>query len=253
MLSAIVIAKNEQDQLTRCLSSLKFADEIIVIDNNSTDRTAKIAKDLKAKVIKFSLQGDYSRIRNFALQQASYPWVLFVDADEVVSCELSEEIKTELSKSAFSGYFLPRLDFLWGQPLLHGDTGNIKLLRLAKKDAGFWRGKVHETWQITGPTGQLSHPLQHYPHPSLYEFLTSLNQYSDIRASELFEKQTSANIIKVVLYPVGKFINLWLLKRGFLDGTAGFVHAMSMAFYSYLVQAKLYFLHHPIRIHEIGK
>jgi glycosyltransferase involved in cell wall biosynthesis len=242
MLTAVVIAKNEAKNISVCIPTLSFANEVLVIDNGSTDQTAQIASKLGAKVIKFSSQDDFSRIRNFALKQANYDWILFLDADEIVTPDLADEIRNALT-SDFSGFMLQRIDYMWNQQLHFGDTGNVYLLRLARKSQGLWCGAVHETWTVSGKIGKLSQPLFHYPHPSMYEFLDSIDHYSTIRAQELFTQHFSANLLKVVSYPFGKFFQLWLLKLGFLDGTAGFIHAMTMSFYSFLVQAKLYFLY----------
>jgi hypothetical protein len=106
--------------------------------------------------------------------------------------------------------------------------------------AGFWHGRVHETWDITGVTGRLEKPLPHYPHQTLYAFLRSINCYSDLRAAELNHHKTRSGLLAILFYPLGKFVNLWLFKAGILDGMPGLVHALVMSFYSFLVRGKLY-------------
>src|SRR3989344_3937576 len=159
MLTAVVIAKNEAADLAVCLSSLKFCDEILVIDDLSTDQTARVAKKFHARVIKHPLADDFAQQRNFGLKHSRHPWVLFVDADEEVNPHLAAEIKAAVSQKQFQGFYLPRVDAMWGQILKHGDAGTVKLLRLGQKNIGAWQGQVHETWQIKGPTAVLNHPL----------------------------------------------------------------------------------------------
>ena len=241
MLTGVVLTRNEQENLGKCLNSLKFCDAILIIDDNSTDDTVKIAQEAGAKVITHALNADFAAQRNFALSQVSSDWVLFVDADEVVSSDLASEIKRRILKGdSFSGFSVHRVDFLWGKQFKHGDVGNIKLLRLARRQAGEWQGKVHETWQVKGPTSELKNPLYHYPHANLTAFLQRINLYSTIRASELKSQNHKTSIFEIIFYPIGKFLKLWIWDLGFADGTTGFIHAMTMAFYSFLVRGKLW-------------
>jgi glycosyltransferase involved in cell wall biosynthesis len=242
MLTGVVIARNEEKNLPLCLPLLKFCSQVLVVDNNSTDNTVTTAQKLKVKVIRCHITGDYAAVRNFALDKVTTKWVLFVDADELVTPQLSAEITEVIKSPEYVGYFIPRKDFMWGSQLHHGDTGKIRLLRLARRDAGKWQGKVHETWQVEHSTGSLKNPLLHYPHPTLKEFLTSINHYSSLRAREIYNAGDSINPAGIFLYPAGKFLYLWLVRLGFLDGTAGFVHAMLMSFYSFLVRGKVYLL-----------
>lgn len=242
MLTGIVLTHNEEKNITRCLESLKFCDQILVVDDNSTDKTVHIAKKLGATVVNHPLDGNFAAQRNRALSQAKTPWVLFVDADEVVSVKLGEEITSAVKKIEYKGFLIPRTDYMWGKKLSHGDVGGIKLLRLARRGAGDWHGAVHEQWQIEGNVSILRHTLNHYPHPTMVEFLQEINSYSSIRAQELHDAGQRANLFQIIFYPVGKFLDLWILKLGLADGTAGFVHAMTMAFYSFLVRGKLWLL-----------
>lgn len=241
MLTAVVLTHNEQESIARCLTSLKFCDSILVIDDNSTDDTVPIANKYHAEVLSRPLLADFSAQRNFALSRIKTGWVLFVDADEVVSPQLSSEIRQATTAAKPSNaYTLPRLDIMWGQPLKHGDVANVQLVRLAPAGAGSWSGQVHEKWQIKGSVGRLKNPLFHYPHPTLADFLHHLNTYSSLRSQELYHQGQKTNLSQVIFYPLAKFLHLYLLSLGLLDGTAGFIHAMAMAFYTFLVRAKLW-------------
>jgi glycosyltransferase involved in cell wall biosynthesis len=245
MISAIVLTKNEEKNIVDCLESLLWCDEILVIDDNSEDKTVQIIEKLKNKKIKVlshPLDGNFSKQRNFALQQAQYEWVLFIDADERVSLSLEYEILSLINSSLsdFSGYYLNRRDVLWRKELKFGETGSIKLLRLVKKEKGEWVGKVHESLRIRGKTGFLRNPLTHYPHQDITQFLKEINFYTDLRAKELFDKKTKVYWWIIIIYPLGKFILNYGIKRGFLDGLHGLVFAILMSLHSFLVRGKLW-------------
>lgn len=248
MLTAVVLAKNEAAKLPRCLASLKFCDRIVVIDDYSTDRTVSIAKKLGVEVLIHSLADDFSAQRNWAQDHIKSSWLLYVDADEQVSPQLAQSIHQAVaSPQGHLGYRLRRLDYLWGQKLAHGDVGTVRLLRLARRGAGEWQGRVHETWVVPGYTPDLSGDLIHSPHASLAEFLTELNMYSTLKALQFYESGRPASLLEITIGPCWRFFKFYILKLGFLDGTPGFVHAMSMAFYMFLVAGKLYLLNlmHP--------
>ncbi len=244
MISAIVLTKNEEHNIADCLKSLSFCDEIIVIDDNSTDQTVSISKKHRAKVFIHTLAGDFSQQRNFGLSNATGDWILFLDADERISKDLEKEIKkvTSTTDNSYTGYYLKRFDFLWGKLLSHGEIGSVKLLRLVKIREGHWKGNVHETLHVHGLTGQLKNPIFHYPHPSVTEFLEAINIYSTIRANELYKEKIKTNDLAIILYPLGKFLQNFILRLGFLDGTAGLVFAFIMSFHSFLVRGKLWLL-----------
>lgn len=244
ILTSVVLTRNEEKNIVGCLESIKWSNEIIVIDDNSEDRTVENAQKFGANVFKHSLDDDFSRQRNFGLSKAKGNWLLFVDADERVSDELKNEIIDLTTQSdrirQLNAYFIKRTDFMWGKELKHGETGNIKLLRLAKKGCGKWKGKVHEKWLVRGKVGQLKNPLYHYPHQSMTEFLKKISYYTDLRVKELCEKKVKAQWWSIILYPKAKFIVNYFIKRGFLDGISGLIHALMMSFHSFLVRGKLW-------------
>lgn len=243
-ITAIILAKNEEANLKRALEKLLWCDEIILVDDNSTDKTIRIAEDLGVKVYSRSLD-NFSSQRNFGLSKVSSEWAIFVDADELLSDALIFEISNIISnwvsgkEREYAGYKIPRIDVMWSRELRHGDSG-VKLLRLAKKDAGGWVGFVHERWNVDGNVGMLINPIIHYPHQSITEFLREINFYTTLRAKELYLKNVKTNIISIFMYPFGKFILNYFLKRGFLDGIPGLTHAIVMSFHSFLVRSKLW-------------
>lgn len=244
MISAAVLTKNEERNIVECLESLKWCDEIIVIDDYSEDNTIKIAQKIGAKVFKHSLNDDFSKLRNFGLEKAKGDWILFVDADERISEDLKDEISYLISfggrRKQLNGYFIKRTDFMWGKELKYGETGNIKLLRLAKKGKGMWEGMVHETWKVKGKIGQLKNPLMHYPHRSIDEFLKEINFYTSIKVKELYGQNVHASWFSIIAYPLGKFLLNYFIKKGLLDGIPGLIVAIMMSLHSFILRGKLW-------------
>ncbi len=245
MISAVVLTHNSAGTLAATLKSLTFADELLVIDDLSTDTTIAIAKSFNATVSSHPLGDDFATQRNIGLTLARGDWVLFVDSDEVVPEELAKElILASTVKSDVVGYMVRREDMIWGKVLRHGETENVRLLRFAKKDAGMWADPVHEVWQINGLIGNFVSPLLHTPHPSVAQFIASVNRYSTIRARYLHKMKTNIPLWHVVAYPVAKFFVNYIWRLGFLDGTQGAIVAIMMSFHSYLVRSKLWLLTH---------
>lgn len=250
-LTAIVLTHNNEAILKRSLDSLKFADEVIVVDDNSTDGTLQIAKSLGAKTSVHDLHNDWAQQRNFALTKANGEWVLFLDSDEVVSGELEKEISARLKnpQDSVQGFFLKRYDSFFGRELRFGETGNVRLLRLAKRNVGKWENAVHEVWKIAGEVAFLKNPILHYPHQTLLEFGLDIDRYSSLAAKEFAKTRRFASWQTIVL-PIGKFISNFLFKLGFLDGFPGFTVAFMMSLHSLIVRIKQYELLAPRGLEE---
>ena len=244
MLSVTILTKNSEKTLAPTLRSVAFCDEVIVIDDKSSDNTSDIAKKMRASVYSRSVSDDFASQRNFGLSKAVNEWVLFVDSDEIVSPELAREIQEAVLRVDVNGFYLKRLDVLWEKKLQHGETDRVRLLRLGKKGKGVWVRPVHEVWNITGVVGTLQHPLQHYPHPNVAQFLSAINTYSTINARHLYKEQVTSNVGSIIVYPIAKFIQNYLFRKGFLDGMPGILVAMMMSFHSFLTRSKLWILHH---------
>ncbi len=244
-ISTVILTKNEQSNIKSCLSYLDWCDEILLIDDDSTDRTREIARKLGAKVYQHSLKNNFAQQSNFGLRKAKNDWVLFVDADERVSKSLQKEILQEVEKAEkkdIVGFYLQRRDYFFGRWLNFGEVGKMYFLRLAKKKNGLWQQPVHEIWKIKGKTKKLKNPLLHLPHLTVGEFLKDINFYTNIRAQELFSKGKTTNVWQIIGYPIGKFFWNYFLKLGFLDGVQGLLIALFMSFHSFMVRGKLYLL-----------
>lgn len=259
-ISAVVLTKNEEKNIERCLRSISFCDEIIIIDDYSIDNTLKKIQNLKSKILIFQrkLNNDFAQQRNFGLSKVSNDWILFVDADEEVSEELRNGINSldphlpgyrtvpGLHGNDTSAYFLRRRDYFWNQEMKFGEVKKVReqgIVRLVKKNSGKWMGRVHEEFKIKNlelRIGKLNGFINHYPHQTLKEFINDINNYSSTRAEELFNRGIRTNVLEIIFFPFGKFIYNYFLNIGFLDGPAGFTYAFMMSFHSFLVRAKLY-------------
>ncbi len=239
-LSTIILTHNSQDTLPRTLKSVAFSDEVIVIDDASTDNTQRIAKKAGVRIVLRALKGDFAAQRNAGLREASHEWVLFVDADETVSHTLAHEIREAIGRMDVQGFYLKRDDVVWGRVVRYGETAHVKLLRLARKGAGTWVRPVHEVWNVTGPVGTLNTPLQHTPHPDVAHFLADINDYSTINARHLFDTGVRTSWLFIIGYPIAKFIHNYIMRLGFLDGMPGLLIALMMSFHSFLTRGKLW-------------
>ncbi len=239
MISAVILTKNEEKNLPQCLESLKWCNEIVVIDDNSTDKTIEIAKKSGAKFFVHSLNNNFAQQHNFGLGKAKGDWVLFVDADERVSPELAQEIKEKIKSSKLNGFYLKRQEFFSSKALKHGETAHY-LLRLGRKGKGNWRREVHEIWEIKGEIGKLKNPLLHYSHPTLSEFIEHINNFSTLHAQVLLKEGVKPSLFRIITNPLAKFIQNYIFRLGFLDGTSGIIVALMMSFHSFLARAKLY-------------
>lgn len=243
-ISAVILTKDDRNNIAKCIDSVKFVDEIIVIDDNSDDNTAGIAEKLGAKAYKRTLNRDFSTQRNFGLRKATGKWILFLDADERITKALRDEI-VQLTNNPiinYSGFFIKRSDVLWGKELRYGESGSIKLLRLARRNSGKWKRRVHEVWEVTGTKRTLKNSIRHYPHQSIKEFIKSVNHFSSIHSLANYEEGKKSGVVKIIVWPMAKFIYNYLFKKGFLDGARGFITALMMSFHSFLSWGKLWFL-----------
>ena len=246
MISVVVLAKNDGKNIIPTLESVKWCDEIIVIDDKSTDDTVKVAERYTDKIFTRLLNDDYSAQRNYGLDISSGEWVLFVDSDEVVSGRLKKEIINCVTKAncEISGYYLKRTDYFGNRNLKHGETANTKLLRLARRDAERWERPGHEIWQTKGQCRVLQNPLEHYPHPNIAQFWSDIDKYSTINAKYLYRQKVNVYWFHIIVYPLAKFLVNYVFRLGFLDGTEGAIMAIMMSFHSFSVRAKLYLLKH---------
>ncbi|MGO9600759.1 MAG: glycosyltransferase family 2 protein [Isosphaeraceae bacterium] len=222
-LSVLVVARNEEDNLSACLEAVRFADErVVVVDASSTDGTLEIARRL-ADVTSVRVFDNFANQRNAALAIASGDWVLSVDADERVTPELAREIRGRMSdfKSGTVGFRVPIKSEILGRPFGFSGTQHDQPLRLFRRDRGRWQGLVHETVAIDGPIGRTEHALEHRSLPCMRAFLRKIDQYTTLEASDLHRSGFRFRTFDLAVRPCWMFLKLYLAKQGFRDGLEG--------------------------------
>lgn len=240
LLSAVVITKNEEKQIARCLASLSFCDEIILVDSGSTDQTCLIAEKMNAKVVSRSWSG-YAAQKNYGNSLAKGKWILSVDADEEISPQLRLEILGALKQESFQAYSVPRRTIHSGQWIKYGGWYPNRLVRLFEKEKARWVDEeVHEFLKVDGVTGQLNSDIYHYSFDSLTDQADRNNHYSSLGAQALHRKGIRFSLAKLLLKPSLKFLETFALKRGFLDGFRGYFISVMAAHSVFLKWAKLW-------------
>ncbi|TAL23752.1 MAG: glycosyltransferase family 2 protein [Nitrospirae bacterium] len=236
--SIVIVTKDEEANIEGALAGAKDAAEIIVIDAFSTDRTIEICKKYTDKVFQKEWQG-YARQKQAAVDAASGPWVLILDADERLTPELSEEIKKAVSENKHNGFYLPRKNFFAGKWIRHGGWWPDHTLRLFKKDAGHVEEReVHEKVVVKGSVSFLKNPLEHYTYNSISDYIKRMDNYSALAAKELKKTGKTPNPFSLIVRPPAAFIKMYFLRLGFMDGVEGLLLASLYSFYTFLKYAK---------------
>jgi len=240
-LTVTVIAWNEEERLRACLESVAWADEIVVVDAESTDKTVQIAREFTDKVSVRVWPG-FATQKNFAIEQASGEWILSLDADERVTPELRERIRAILAADGpADGYAIPRRNIFWGAWVRHGGLYPDYQLRLFRRAAGrFVENAVHESVTVTGQVEPLVEPLLHHSYRDLEDFVRRSNRYSTLSAQDWIGRGKRAGLVDLVTRPLGRFFSMYIVHRGFLDGWRGFVLAVLYGEYVFLRMAKVW-------------
>lgn len=247
-LSAVLITRNEESNIERCLASLGFCDEIIVVDANSEDRTRELAAKYTTQVITAAWKG-YTEQRNYAASLAKNDWILSIDADEEVSPGLLQEIAAlDFSTSPYSAFLIPRKNIHLGRWIRYGGWYPNRLVRLFKKSAGNWIGEeLHEKWDTQGQTGRLENPLVHYSFTGIADQVDRNNHYSTLGALRLKKEGRQFSLFKLITKTFSKFLETYILKAGFRDGYPGFIISVSAAYSVFLKWAKLWELEQEVK------
>ncbi len=242
LLSVVIITLNEQENIGRCIRSVRaIADEVIIVDSYSTDDTASIAAKLGATVIMHPFQ-DYVDQKNYATGQATYDWILSLDADEVLSPELLLNIRLIKTRAEHSAYQLKRLTDYCGRWIRHCGWYPDKKVRLFDRTKGKWRGnKIHEQWKpynSGAAIGELQGDLYHYSFNSVAAHLRKVEKYTDIMAGIKAEKGNMINPLKIWVCPFFNFLQSYVFKAGFLDGNEGYMVCRISAYANHLKYKK---------------
>lgn len=248
-ISLLLLTKNEQDNLKKWgswIHDLKCLSEIVVVDDESSDDTLKILKSfaspsLSINIFNRKLDNNFSAQRNFGLSKCKNDWVIFLDADEIPTTETINYLNN-LSPLNGHNYSFKRNIIYLNHTISHGQCLNDKPIKLFNKKEGKFTNPVHEIWQSSATTIYTQQIIHHYSIKNLSSFLEKINLYSAIRAKQLFDQKKKTNLWEIIFYPKFKFIDLYFLKLGFLDGVAGLILSLSLSFNSFLVRSKLWHL-----------
>lgn len=244
-LSVVYITLNAEKYLYESLSvSYQLTDDILIIDSGSHDDTLNIASKLGVNIIKQDWLG-FSAQKQLAINSAQNDWVLFLDADEVLTEGAITEIKQVLSKSSFPDAFsLPRQNFFQGKWIQYGSWWPDRVVRLVNRKQGQMKAvKVHECWETIGKIQALQAPIKHYSYATYSELIQKADTYSSLAAQEKFEQGLHCSKWSPLTHAMASFIRLFVLKRGFLDGIEGAAIAYTTALASFMKYAKLQELH----------
>jgi len=237
MLSVILITKNESTHISRCLESVSWADEIIVLDSGSSDDTVEQCKNFTDLVFETDWPG-FGPQKQRALDKATGDWVLSIDADEWVTPELKGEIFEAIKSNTTNGFSIPRLSRYCGREMKHGGWWPDHVLRLFQRQHGhFTDDVVHERVIVNGTKSNLKHPLKHDAFVDTSEVLVKINQYSSLGAEKLLSKGKKTSFGKILIKTFWTFFKTYILKLAFLDGRQGFMLSVSNAegtYYKYL-------------------
>lgn len=243
MISALIIAKNEEKMLPECLESLKWADEVLLIDTGSKDKTVEIARKAGARVVKYLSGKNYSQWREYGKKHAKHEWVLYIDADERVPKKLAEEIKQVISSSDHeNAYAIPRRNFMFGQEMKHIGIPPDYQKRLFKKSQLIkWKGEVHEEPVFKGDLGHLKEAIIHQKHETISEMVEKTNKWSEIEGRLMYEANHPPMTIPRFLSAM--FREFWqrmIVHKAFLDGKIGIIYAFYQVFSRFTSYAKLW-------------
>ncbi|MGA7749122.1 MAG: glycosyltransferase family 2 protein [Gallionella sp.] len=237
--SVIIITKNEAANIRACLDSVKWADEIVVVDSGSSDATVEICRELGAQVHVHDWPG-FGMQKNRALSYATHEWVLSIDADERVTPELQAQLIKAMEDNSEDGFYVPRLSQFCGKFIRHSGWYPDFVLRLFKREkARFSDDLVHESAILQGRAGKLSSPLLHYSYVTGADVERKVDQYSSAAAQQMFNKGKVANSADAPVRSAWAFFRTYCLRLGFLDGMAGFNVARMNARTTYLKYKKL--------------
>ncbi|MDO5686151.1 MAG: glycosyltransferase family 2 protein [Neisseria sp.] len=245
-LSVLIIARNEEKNMAACLSSVAFADEIIVIDDMSEDDTAKIAEEHGARVMQRAMNGDFGAQQQFAIEQASGDWLLFLDCDERITPELAAEIQEKVKANVQAAYRIRRLNHFREKRVYYGALRPDYVCRLMPRAGVSAEGVVHQQFYHPYREEKLRHGMLHYTYSSWDQYYPKLDNYARLSAQKYLEAGKSVSFWRdVVLRPLWAFFKTYVIHMGFLDGKIGWVLSVNYYHYTLSKYVRFYDLKHP--------
>ncbi len=249
-LTLLLLTKNESENIQKnfnWVGECKSIKEIIIVDDYSTDDTLEQIKKLeskhqKVKIFSRDLNNNFASQRNFGISKSKHNWIFTIDPDEQPTKELILFLN-HFDKHRYKSYAFKRKDIFLNQTIKHGENAHLYFTRLFNKNYGKFVNQVHEIWQSQKFIKKTRLAISHYSHQTIKSFIQKINFYTDIRSHELYQQKIKTNMFQIIFFPIGKFIQDYFLRLGFLDGTAGIIMALSMSFHVFLNKAKLWHLY----------
>jgi glycosyltransferase involved in cell wall biosynthesis len=241
-ISAVVIAYNDEPNMEACLESVTWADEIIVVDSFSTDRTAAISERFTDKVFQHAFHG-FGRLRNEAITHASHEWIFSLDTDERATPQLRDEIRRTLDEGpSAEAYFVPRKNYFLGRWIKHcGWYPDYRQPQLFRKSRLRYRDElVHESFDLEGRPGYLASPALQYPFRDIDHYLAKQDRYSDLMARRMAEQGRRFSAHQLVSHPCFTFLKMYIGRGGCLDGVPGLILSGLYAYYTFIKYARLW-------------
>lgn len=239
-LAVLILTRNEEAHIEACIKSASFADEIVVIDSGSIDKTQAIAESMGAKFITHPMGEDgFAGQRNFALTQTTAEWVFYLDADERIQEEAAREIRRIVSDDNPAVYQVERKNIVFGKMMHHGGHRPDFVYRLYPRTAIHWQGKVHEGIETDLPRKTLHNVLLHYTYTTWKQYFAKFNQYTSLAAQSMFERNKRVGKAGALGHAVFTFIRDYLLRGGFLDGFMGLTMSVMASVYTFVKYLKL--------------
>lgn len=247
-LSIVIPVKNEEKIIQLCLDAVSWADEIIIIDNGSTDKSVEICKKYTNKIYSCPEIGFVPLLQNMGIEKASKDWVLIIDADIIVPKQAAEEIQERIQQKGFDCYYLPHKSVIMGK-FMEAPFWTFSIMKLFRRGTAYFQGEsAHQTMTFQGTVGFIQNPLLHYSHPTLEVQIKKANFYTTQDAKILFEKKTGGILKRkikklhpyhLVIQPILYFLYLFFYRKGYKDGVHGLIVDLNMGFYVFLEVVKL--------------
>lgn len=243
MISVIILTRNEERNIEDCIKSVPFADEVLVVDDGSTDKTKEIATSLGARVVEHAMAGDWGQQQTFGIQTAQYEWILFLDADERISPELGESIMAKVKAGTKKSYWMQRANVFHHNHATHGVLRPDWVLRLMPKEGSYVEGYVHPKIITPYEEERISGKMYHYTYDNWQQYFNKFNNYTTLAAEKAKDQGKKCSFVKDIMFrPLWAFIKVYILNKGFLDGKMGFILSVNHYFYTMTKYVKLYYL-----------
>ncbi len=238
-LAVIILTKNEEANIEGAMESAAFADEIVIIDSGSTDRTQELAEKHGAKFVSHPMDDEgFAGQRNFALNQTKAEWVFYLDADERITSSAVNDI-CEAINGDKAAYRIKRMNVVFGKLMKYGAHRPDWCIRLFPRESVIWKGVVHEKPQFNCLERSLENPLHHHTYNNWSKYFAKLAQYTDMMAVKMYKQGKRGHLSDITLRPLYAFFRAYILQRGFLDGELGLVFSLLHGYYTFIKYIKL--------------